>query len=65
VKITIWLAKINMKFLVISNQTITGVASDENIVPMLHIHPIPPGSHGEELVILKENNESSVACMIS
>jgi len=54
-----------MKFLVISNQTITGVASDENIVPMLHIHPIPPGSHGEELVILKENNESSVACMIS
>jgi len=41
-----------MKFLVISNQTVTGVASDENIVPMLHIHPIRPCLHGEELVHL-------------
>jgi len=41
-----------MKFLGISNQTITGVASDENIVPMLHIHLISPCSHGEELVHL-------------
>jgi len=41
-----------MKFLVISNQTITGIASDENIVTILHIHPILPCSHGEELVHL-------------
>ena len=49
-KVVIWLAKINMKFLVISNQTITGIASDENIVSMLHIHPILPCSYAKELV---------------